>query len=932
MACVTGETRTDNFETICHLEDLTIVWLDITIDSNNIVWSKRQSLLRSCINYIRTFTDQNECLEYISTIHDERIFLIASGSLGEIIVPKIHNLSQISAIYIFCGDIVKHNQWSKLFSKIRGVFNDENSLMICLEKDAKIYSNTLIPISISHSNEYSLQDIDKEQVAFLWFQLMIEVIYRLPQTSISKKQMIDECRTHYADNSAQLSIIDEFYNKYNGDLAIEWYTKDSFLYRLLNKAFRTQNIDLVFYYHYFVSDLTRALTKLYLDQFNGKEGILTVYRGQHMHIDELERLKNSIGRLMSVNTFFSTTTSSEVAADFSGNGEYRSQGLESVIFQIKIDLSIQRRPFGKIDQLSSKKNENEILFAVGSVFRIENVELFLDNIWLIILTLTDGVKKEIEDLLAYFTKHVGTQPSLLELGVLLSQIGDFERAKRFYLHLKNELPENHYDLGVLYNNLGEIYRKQGYLDVAMEYYKLAIDELTESFGFLDPWFAIVHSNIAMIYDVRREFDQALIHYRCALHIIERDRDGGEGELYSTIYNGMAAIFQQKGQLETALKFYEKTLKIELAILPSGHPSIAITYNNIGQLYFQMNESSKAFENYRKALPIMLSTLPNNHPDLATLYANIGIIYICQNQSSQGIENLLEAEKIIDRSILTFDHKSREDIYLKLTIMSRADKMIDLSIRMHKKLIDLYKARTPPDQYEIALWTHNLGNLLYDQGNLEEAFNYQQISLNIIEQLPRTEKNKDLYSLIIDGFSHSNHFDVAIEHYTRLLNEETNIQSLFAGKLHNNLGVVYDYMENDLMALKHYTAALTCYDSRPDIFKNQMVIIHYNIAVILNNLTDYENARLSLYKSLKIANENDYKFLGKCHYLFGETYEKTNNWVCAREHFHEAIELATRANSHPQFIAKCTRHLQQVIIKIEENTSTNFEQIKKSNED
>jgi len=117
MASATGETTTINKDSFFHLEDLTIFWLDVTIDSNNIIWSKRQSILRSCINYIRTFTDKDDCLKYISTIRDERIFLIASGSMGEIIIPDIHDLPQIYGIYIFCSDIVKHNQWSNHFRK-----------------------------------------------------------------------------------------------------------------------------------------------------------------------------------------------------------------------------------------------------------------------------------------------------------------------------------------------------------------------------------------------------------------------------------------------------------------------------------------------------------------------------------------------------------------------------------------------------------------------------------------------------------------------------------------------------------------------------------------------------------------------------------------------------------------------------------------------
>ena len=120
---------------------------------------------------------------------------------------------------------------------------------------------------------------------------MTEVICRLPPTSKSRKEMSDECRTHYADNLAQLRMIDEFYNEYSRNLAINWYTKDCFfLYRLLNKAFRTQNIDIIFSYHYFLSDLTKELTRLYQTQFGDNTGTLTVYRRQRMHIGELQRL------------------------------------------------------------------------------------------------------------------------------------------------------------------------------------------------------------------------------------------------------------------------------------------------------------------------------------------------------------------------------------------------------------------------------------------------------------------------------------------------------------------------------------------------------------------------------------------------------------------------------------------------------------------
>lgn len=912
-------------DNIGNLEDLVVVWLDETINNDSLIWSKRQSRLQNRISFIRTFVDQNECIEYISNVCNEHIFLIVSGSIGEIVLPKIHDRIQVREIYIFCCDVIKHTQWSKSYSKISGVFNDENPLMMCLEKDVQMYSNSLLPLNIAKSNQRSLQDIDNEQVTFIWFQLMTEVLSRLPQNARAKEEMIDECRRQYADNLTQLSTIEDFHHKYDGNCAISWYTKDCFLYRLLNKAFRTENIDIIFNYHYFLSDLTKELTKLHLSQYSGKQGILTVYRGQHIHITELEKIKNSVGHLVSINTFFSASTSSSVAADFSGSGEYRSQSIESIIFEINVDLSVQRRPFANIRQASQNKDENEMLFAIGSIFRIESVDLFLDDIWLCVLTLTSEVKKEIEDLLAYFTKHIGTQPSILELGVLLSKSGDFERAKRFYFRLKNELPKGHTDLGVLYNNLGEIYRQQGHLDTAMHYYILAIDELIVTHSFVHPWLAIVHSNIAMIFDARHQLDNALTSYLCALLIIESQDVNHESELCSTIYNGIATIYQQKGQLDQALELYKKTLQIEVNILPSNHPSIAMTLNNIGQLYFEMEKISESHEYISQALSVFLSTLPDNHQHLAVVYSTLGAIYFHENELHRAVEYLLKVEEIIDRSPLIVDNSFREYIYCRLATASGTNKMFDLSIRMHHKVINFYKLQKSSDQYEIAYWTSILANLLFNQNNHQEAFQYQQDSLRIIEKLPRTNRNKELYCKIIDSLWCYEYYDIAIEHYKRLLCEETDLLSILSGKINNNLAVIYDHMENDHLALKHYIAALDCYESHvSSAFTKETAIIQYNIAGILSNLHEYEAARDYLKRSLNHLTDFDCDIRAQCYYLLGETYEKTEDWACAQQHWYEARELSMKANMHKNFVEKCNRHLIQALKNLERTASIDSE--------
>jgi hypothetical protein len=101
-----------------NLESLSLVWLDAEVNKSkeNI---NAQDRLRSTINYLKTFHDANECENYIRAVPEgDRMLLIVSGGLGQKIVPRIHTLRQILAIYVFCYDRKKHEEWAQQFTKV----------------------------------------------------------------------------------------------------------------------------------------------------------------------------------------------------------------------------------------------------------------------------------------------------------------------------------------------------------------------------------------------------------------------------------------------------------------------------------------------------------------------------------------------------------------------------------------------------------------------------------------------------------------------------------------------------------------------------------------------------------------------------------------------------------------------------------------------
>ena len=56
--------------------------------------------------------------------------------------------------------------------------------------------------------------------------------------------------------------IDEFQRTYDPREAIKWYTKDIFLYRLMNAWLRGEKVNLIFKLRYFIHDLHNQLAQV----------------------------------------------------------------------------------------------------------------------------------------------------------------------------------------------------------------------------------------------------------------------------------------------------------------------------------------------------------------------------------------------------------------------------------------------------------------------------------------------------------------------------------------------------------------------------------------------------------------------------------------------------------------------------------------------
>ena len=76
------------------VQNVRLIWLDSNIDDNNSDYQNTINQLRRVVNDINIFSDGEECIQFVESITDNKACIVVSGSLGKVIVRRVHNMSQ----------------------------------------------------------------------------------------------------------------------------------------------------------------------------------------------------------------------------------------------------------------------------------------------------------------------------------------------------------------------------------------------------------------------------------------------------------------------------------------------------------------------------------------------------------------------------------------------------------------------------------------------------------------------------------------------------------------------------------------------------------------------------------------------------------------------------------------------------------------------
>ncbi|CAF4434462.1 unnamed protein product [Rotaria sp. Silwood2] len=525
-------------------QECAIVWLDSSIGKAKGNLDTKAFLRRLVRGRLFTFGDSNKCVEFMMTeLVTKRVLFIVSNAFSPDVVPLINELPYIQAIYIYCGNRQRAESWIKSKYNISGIFTKQSELLHKIYNDTNMYNtDNDLPMRIFHlaEQENTLQKLTEESATFMWYRSLLMVVRFMAK-------------------------YDDFEKNYCPKRAFWWYTSDSFVYRLLNRALRTQDIEIIFTFRFFVNDLHNQIEQIYHQYLNSYSSTienrqLTVYRGQRLSMTELDLLKRNENELISINSFFSTTLNLNLAQIFAGTNDQSNDpsSLQSVLFIIDINNITERYVEYILTQLPPNDK------SIGDAYNLLGL-IYKD---------THQLEKSVEC---------------------------YEKALDLYSRL------NFYDIPqviVTRCNLGLAYLALGNSRSAEEQLQEAEEKLFKSLQSQNSLLiATVESLKAKIQTEYDDNTNALKSLQLVLTNKYKRLPSAHASIASTL-NSIGIVYENMNNNVEACNYFQQALNIGMKTLPSDHLDLVDYHTNVGRIYYKQTQFKLALEQFQLARKIM----------------------------------------------------------------------------------------------------------------------------------------------------------------------------------------------------------------------------------------------------------------------------------------------------------------------------------------
>lgn len=339
--------------------------------------------------------------------------------------------------------------------------------------------------------------------------------------------------------------------------------------------------------------------------------------------------------------------------------------------------------------------------------------------------------------IAFQTKDSAKVDSSIKLIEALYKAEDYKKALLFIdqtqqlaskINYTKGSAEANYYRALIYSNKNDYYNALDNYNKSRNFYA----QLNDTLGI-----AKVNNSIGLIEIKRGNYTFGLKNSLAAIEVFEKRNLKEE---LSKAYNNLAEAYQQTYQIEKALEFNEKALKVRTQLGDST--GMKVSTKNIAMLYSERKEHRKAIEFYEQALDLLDPKTDQNLR--GDILPRIGYEYLQFREYDKATEYLLEGLQYNRQT------KNQEGILMSLNAIG------NLNIEQNKlKLAEIQLAEALEIAERIKDKTELLKNyrlqitLDSTRGYFQNAFNWQRKYFNLKESLS-AEKEPQSFDLANDN--------------------------------------------------------------------------------------------------------------------------------------------------------------------------------------
>ena len=148
--------------------------------------------------------------------------------------------------------------------KIKGVYNEMKSICKVLRTATKQCNQNSIAMSfISIDKKICAANLNQLDPTFMYTQLLKQILLDIKPTEHTIKDFAASARKQYVSNPRKRDDINEFERKYSSQTSIYWYTRENFIYKILNRALRLLEADLILDMGFLLHDIHCEVSQPY---------------------------------------------------------------------------------------------------------------------------------------------------------------------------------------------------------------------------------------------------------------------------------------------------------------------------------------------------------------------------------------------------------------------------------------------------------------------------------------------------------------------------------------------------------------------------------------------------------------------------------------------------------------------------------------------